>query len=162
MEVRIPPGVPTASRFLVPGVLGRQGVQSPSSRVRFLVPVPIVSSVVQRQRQRAQTPSSESSNLSRATKSRSHLSVSGLTDKALGFEPRRCGFNSCLALHGPVAERSRRSIPNRDHARSSRARASSFPLCRREVGQLCQARRRRSVDRVREPSPSLWLRGESR
>ena len=37
----------------VPGVLGRQGVQSPSSRVRFLVSVPVVSSVVQWQRQRA-------------------------------------------------------------------------------------------------------------
>lgn len=30
--------------YYVPGVLGRQGLQSPSSRVRFLVPVPVVSS----------------------------------------------------------------------------------------------------------------------
>ncbi len=37
----------------VPGVLGQQGLQSPSNKVRFLVPVPVVSSVVQRQRQRA-------------------------------------------------------------------------------------------------------------
>ena len=46
-----PPG--RTNGFSLPGVLGRQGVQSPSSRVRFLVPVPIISSVVQRQRQRA-------------------------------------------------------------------------------------------------------------
>ncbi len=36
----------------------------------------------------------------------------------------RC--ESCREFHGPVAEGIRRSIPNRDHARSNRARASSF------------------------------------
>lgn len=35
-------------------------------------------------------------------------------------------LDSCREFHSPVAEGNRRSIPNRDHARSSRARASSF------------------------------------
>ena len=44
---------PTSLTNYVPGVLGQQGLQNPSSRVRFLVPVPVASSVVQWQRQRA-------------------------------------------------------------------------------------------------------------
>ena len=57
---------------------------------------------------------------------RSWASYRGRSERRHTSTPGEARFDSCRELHGPVAEGNRRSIPNRDHARSSRARASSF------------------------------------
>ena len=114
-----PPG--RTNGFSLPGVLGRQGVQSPSSRVRFLVPVPIISSVVNG-RDSGLRPRLVRVRISPEAYQRDL--IAGLTDKALGFEPRR-------RIQGaPCPEGSR----PRFLAAARSSRASSFPLCRQASG----------------------------